>query len=66
MNVNLFIPCFVDQMAPHVGRAVVAVLERRVHIFELGSMRLLHSLSTPRNPHGADFICAVFGCMVIY
>ena len=44
---------------------LVAVLERRVHIFELGSMRLLHSLSTPRNPHGADSICAVFGCACI-
>jgi len=34
MNVNLFIPCFVDQMAPQVGRAVVAVLERLGHAVE--------------------------------
>jgi L-lactate dehydrogenase complex protein LldE len=28
MNVSLFIPCFVDQMAPRVGLAVATVLER--------------------------------------
>ena len=31
MNVSLFIPCFVDQMTPQVGLAVVQVLERLGH-----------------------------------
>ena len=31
MNIDLFIPCFVDQMSPQVGMAVAAVLERLGH-----------------------------------
>jgi L-lactate dehydrogenase complex protein LldE len=31
MNVDLFIPCFVDQMSPQVGLAVATVLERLGH-----------------------------------
>ncbi|MBM3954106.1 MAG: (Fe-S)-binding protein [Planctomycetes bacterium] len=31
MKVDLFIPCFVDQMSPQVGMAVAAVLERLGH-----------------------------------
>ena len=31
MNVDLFIPCFVDQMTPRVGMAVATVLERLGH-----------------------------------
>ena len=34
MNVSLFIPCFVDQMAPQVGLAMAAVLERLGHTVE--------------------------------
>ena len=34
MNVSLFIPCFVDQMAPRVGLAVAKVLERLGHNVE--------------------------------
>lgn len=34
MNVSLFIPCFVDQMTPQVGLAVVQVLERLGHRVE--------------------------------
>ena len=31
MNIDLFIPCFVDQMSPQVGLAVATVLERLGH-----------------------------------
>ncbi len=31
MDVHLFIPCFVDAFAPHVGRATVELLERLGH-----------------------------------
>ena len=31
MDVDLFIPCFVDQMNPRVGMAVATVLERLGH-----------------------------------
>lgn len=34
MHVSLFIPCFVDQMAPGVGLAVARVLERLGHVCE--------------------------------
>ena len=34
MNVSLFIPCFVDQLAPRVGLAVATVLERLGHTVE--------------------------------
>jgi L-lactate dehydrogenase complex protein LldE len=34
MHVSLFIPCFVDQMAPRVGLAVARVLERLGHVCE--------------------------------
>jgi L-lactate dehydrogenase complex protein LldE len=34
MNISLFIPCFVDQMTPQVGLAVVRVLERLGHTCE--------------------------------
>jgi L-lactate dehydrogenase complex protein LldE len=34
MNISLFIPCFVDQMAPRVGLAVARVLERLGHACE--------------------------------
>lgn len=34
MKVDLFIPCFVDQMAPQVGMAVARVLERLGHTCE--------------------------------
>jgi L-lactate dehydrogenase complex protein LldE len=34
MNVSLFIPCFVDQMAPRVGLAVATVLERLGHTID--------------------------------
>jgi L-lactate dehydrogenase complex protein LldE len=34
MHVTLFIPCFVDALVPHVGRAVVEVLERLGHAVE--------------------------------
>ncbi|NCA11646.1 (Fe-S)-binding protein [bacterium] len=34
MRINLFIPCFVDQMTPQVGMAVVSVLERLGHACE--------------------------------
>lgn len=33
-------------------KRLVAVLEKKVHIFDLGAVRLLHSLDTPLNPHG--------------
>jgi L-lactate dehydrogenase complex protein LldE len=34
MRIDLFIPCFVDQMAPRVGMAVAQVLERLGHACE--------------------------------
>jgi L-lactate dehydrogenase complex protein LldE len=34
MKVDLFIPCFVDQMTPQVGLAVASVLERLGHVVE--------------------------------
>ena len=34
MKIDLFIPCFVDQMTPQVGMAVVRVLERLGHTCE--------------------------------
>jgi L-lactate dehydrogenase complex protein LldE len=34
LNVSLFVPCFVDQMTPHVAHAVVTVLERLGHAVE--------------------------------
>ena len=34
MKIDLFIPCFVDQMAPQVGMAVARVLERLGHTCE--------------------------------
>jgi L-lactate dehydrogenase complex protein LldE len=34
MRIDLFIPCFVDQMAPQVGMAVARVLERLGHTCE--------------------------------
>ena len=34
MRINLFNPCFVDQMTPQVGMAVVSVLERLGHTCE--------------------------------
>ena len=34
MNVSLFIPCYVDQMAPQVGLAVATVLDRLGHTVE--------------------------------
>ena len=34
MTVSLFVPCFVDQMTPHVGMAVARVLERLGHRVE--------------------------------
>lgn len=34
MKVNLFIPCFVDQLAPQVGLSVAAVIERLGHEVE--------------------------------
>ena len=34
MRIDLFIPCFVDQMAPRVGMAVTRVLERLGHTCE--------------------------------
>jgi len=37
MNVDLFIPCFVDQMSPQVGMAVAAVLERLGHTVQFRS-----------------------------
>jgi len=37
MNIDLFIPCFVDQMSPQVGMAVAAVLERLGHTVQFRS-----------------------------
>jgi len=37
MKIDLFIPCFVDQMAPQVGLAVATVLERLGHTCEFRS-----------------------------
>ncbi|NCX99369.1 MAG: (Fe-S)-binding protein, partial [Planctomycetia bacterium] len=37
MTISLFIPCFVDQMAPRVGLAVATVLERLGHSVEFRS-----------------------------
>lgn len=37
MKIALFIPCFVDQMAPQVGLAVATVLERLGHTVEFRS-----------------------------
>ena len=34
MRIDLFIPCFVDQMAPQVGLAVARVFERLGHTCE--------------------------------
>jgi L-lactate dehydrogenase complex protein LldE len=34
VKVSLFVPCFVDQMTPHVAHAVVTVLERLGHAVE--------------------------------
>ena len=34
MRVTLFIPCFIDSLYPHVGMAIVQVLERLGHTVE--------------------------------
>lgn len=41
VHIDLFIPCFVDQMTPGVGLAVTRVLERLGHTVEFRPADLL-------------------------
>ena len=50
-DVQLICSIQIVQFNPMVNRMVV-VLETRIYIFDVASMKILHTLDTPRNPHG--------------